>query len=102
MERNFMEFKIKFKKGDRVIFKKVTQKYGCSRGIVKESLTMFTDDSPLYPGVKGNKEVRFFNESGMGRRAITCYTVVALDMYGNAKEEVLVTEGFLTINKLIK
>jgi len=88
-----------FRKGSKVKFKRVTRKYACRGGIIKERTVRYTDNTLKYPRLRSDStystDVNFFDAPGPGRKAIACFYVDAINELGQKKETVLVTEGML-------
>jgi len=91
-----------YKKGERVEFAQVTRKYGCRGGIVKEKVTLYTDDTPKYPMLPldhphgGMKVINIYREPVWGcTRDMVGYVVDAVGGGGDHVETVCVTEEFI-------
>ena len=93
--------KHKFRKGNKVTFNQVTRKYACKHGVIKDTITLYTNNEIKYPHLDKrdtfSKDVELFLEPGEGRTAVNGYIVRAIGSDGNNKEDVIVTEGFLKL-----
>ena len=91
----------KFKQGNQVTFKRVTRKYACKHGIIKEKITLYTDGKIKYPDVSRHSmfggDVGLFLDPADGRTEVQGYVVGAIGHNGQHREDVIVSEGFLTL-----
>jgi hypothetical protein len=86
-------------RGERVEFVRVTMKYACRGGIVKEKIVLYTDDTLKYPNrsesSRFSKDLNIYREDLGNCREITGYIVDAVDAAGRHAETVAVTENFI-------
>jgi len=85
--------------GERVDFVRVTLKYVCRGGIVKEKIVLYTYDTLKYPNLsestRFSKDLNIYRDDFDNCREMAGYIVDAVDAAGRHAETVAVTENFI-------
>lgn len=85
----------KYKKGDLVIFNRVSKKYACRAGTIIEIVKCYTDGNLKFPNHPINKELNISTNPKLGDFICFGYIVKAINIHGVPQETIIITEGFI-------
>ena len=88
-----------YKPGDKVEFARVTRKYACRGGIIRDKITLYTDDTLKYPTIDRSNPhsnaINVYRENANGRKSMVGYIVDAINYSGDHISTVTVTDSFI-------
>ncbi|MBC8266307.1 MAG: hypothetical protein H8E84_05015 [Flavobacteriales bacterium] len=87
--------KAKYKKDEYVVFNRVSKKYACRYGKIIDVVKCYTDGNLRYPNHPTNKDLNITTNPKTGDFICYGYLIKAFNNSNQAKEIIIITEGFI-------